>query len=68
MAEAIDTLNRHAVALRGDAVIMLMPPERPLTRIEAFTLAAWLIAMAECLDAPADAPTFQAVLDAVNNA
>ena len=47
MAEEIDTLNRFAVASRGDEVVIMIPPRGGLTKGSALNLAAYLVAIAD---------------------
>jgi hypothetical protein len=65
----IDTINAHIVCVVGNnAIIVGNPPTGPLTRQQALSLAAWLVAMVEAAD-PADegCPTFEQVLQAVRS-
>ena len=45
MTEEIDTLNRCAVGLQGDQVVILLP--KPMTFDEALVCAAYIVAAAE---------------------
>ena len=60
----LETLNRFAVTATENKVIVGIPP-RYLKKSEAVTLAAWLVAMADCLDG--DGPDFQETLKAIQN-
>ncbi len=66
MVKEIDTGNKYLVGVRGDVVVMLRPP-RELTRSDAVLLAAYLVALADCIHDPlGDADTqFANVLEAV---
>lgn len=54
----VETGNMQGVAVQGDSVIVLMPRQR-MTRSEAMTHAAWLVALSGGRD------MFLEVLDAV---
>jgi hypothetical protein len=41
-----DTVNKHMVAIRPDGVYILNPPCGPISKDDAITLAAWLVALA----------------------
>jgi hypothetical protein len=60
----IDTTNRFMVGLIGEKfqILNLRALRGPITKADAFNLAAYLVAMAE-----EDAGEFQRVLDAVQN-
>lgn len=61
MSEKPDTLNKFMVAGQGDkVVIMNFPPRRRLSREEALSLAAWIVALAD-----PSGKDFQVYLDAV---
>jgi hypothetical protein len=59
-----DTLNRFAVGSKGDEVVILIPPTRPLNREEALVLAAYLVTIAETLPG---LESFEDVLKQVRN-
>lgn len=61
----IDTTNYFLVSARGDAVIVMSPPRQRLTADEAFTFAAWLVAVAQCAGGTGD--RFDAIRSAVEN-
>jgi hypothetical protein len=58
-----DTANKHLVGLKGDQVVVMVPPRAPLSREEAMMLAAWLLAISGI-----DLETFRQAFDAVSNA
>jgi hypothetical protein len=60
----IETLNRHAVTVSDAKVIVGIPP-RFLNKKEAVMLAAWLVAMADCLDG--ECPLFEDALKAIQD-
>lgn len=62
----IDTINKHLVSTVPGGVIMLSPPRTPLTSMEAKSLAAWLITMAEMNEPESDAD-FDDILQAIQN-
>jgi len=45
----IDTTNDHLVGMRGDQVVIVLPPMAPMGHDEALRLAAWLVAVADPL-------------------
>lgn len=57
----IDTTNRHLVGIQGDNIVVVLPPNRPLSKAEALTFAAHIVAMAD------DNDEFPKVLAAVCN-
>ncbi len=57
----MDTLNKFLVGGSGDKIIVRILPSWPLSKEEALTLAAWLVAMST-LDPEKD---FQPILNAV---
>lgn len=66
----IDTSNKYMVASGqgGEAVFIMHPPIRsPLTKMEAYVLAAWLIAMAEAIPAKEDDVAFAEILEKVQS-
>ena len=44
---SLDTLNKFAVGGLGDSIVLLMPPQGPITSEDALVLAAYLVALAE---------------------
>lgn len=56
----IDPANTCMVSARGELVVLLRPPRAAMTRAQALTLAAWLVAVAED-----PSHEFQAYLEAV---
>ncbi len=60
--EPIDTSNTHLVGVRGDEILVMLPPTRPMSRAEALRFAAWLVALADF-----DDDQFPRILDAVRN-
>jgi hypothetical protein len=58
------TDNRFLVSSSHDALVIMRQPIGPLSREDAFLLAAWLVSMAEVL--PGDLK-FEDVLNAVQN-
>jgi len=61
----IDTANRYMVGVKGGAIVVLFPPTRVLSKIEALTFAAYLVSMAVML--PDETPTFDEIMEAVLN-
>lgn len=57
----MDTANRFLVSVQGDDIIVMLPPVR-MTRAEALTFAAWVVALADESDDDRD---FKEVLSAV---
>lgn len=45
--EPIETLNQFIVAANGDCIVVMHPPNTPLTKEEALNLAAYLVALAD---------------------
>jgi len=41
-----DTTNRNVVCLQGDMIRVMYPPLRLISKAEALSLAAWLVALA----------------------
>jgi len=41
----MDVSNQFMVGALGDKVVITLPPTRPLSKEEALTLAAWLVAI-----------------------
>lgn len=60
----IDTLNKFLVGSHGDGVIVMNPPRGPMSRVEALTFAAWLVAIADM----GEEPTFDEIRKAVEGA
>jgi hypothetical protein len=59
----IDTTNQFGVCASGNGSIgILVPPRGMLTKQQALTLAAWLVALADPLG-----EEFQNILEAVQN-
>lgn len=58
-----DTANKHLVGLKGDQVVVMVPPRAPLSREEAMMLAVWLVAISGV-----DLETFRQAYEAVANA
>lgn len=56
----VDTLNAQAVGVRGDTIVVLAP-NREMTRREALVHAAWLVAVADRDD------EFPTILEAVQS-
>jgi hypothetical protein len=48
-AQPVDTLNKYAVGVRGDVLVLLNPPGRGewIPKDDALVLAAYLVAMAD---------------------
>ena len=44
---SIDTLNKFAVGSLADSIVVLIPPQGPVSPDEALVLAAYLVALAE---------------------
>ena len=40
-----DTANHFGVGMRGEKIVVMMPPEGPLTPERAFNLGIWLVAL-----------------------
>lgn len=61
----IDTTNKHLVSSTGDEIVILNPPARMarMSRVDALTFAAWIVAVADI----GDDPTFAEILDAVRS-
>lgn len=64
----IDTTNRYMVGAKGRQVAIMLPPAMPISRADALNLAAWLAVIAEALPADDDAPDFDAVREAIEEA
>lgn len=64
MNEEIDTTNKFLVGVLGDQVVLPKPVPPKLAAADALILAAWLVAMAQCIEPESN---FTALLDAVNN-
>jgi hypothetical protein len=63
MPGEIDTTNTCLVSsMHGEKIAILNPPRSPMTKTEALTLAAWLVALAD--DDP-ERQTFNEILYAV---
>jgi hypothetical protein len=60
--EPIDTFNKFLVGMRGETIIIGMPPRTPLVREEALLLAAYLVALAD-----PSGERFRRVLEAVED-
>lgn len=63
MAE-INTANRFMVGVKGDSVVVLLPPTTVLDKEAALVFAAYLVLMADAVPGELD---FQEVLVAVEN-
>jgi hypothetical protein len=48
----IDTANRYMVGVKGDAVVVLLPPTTVLSKEGAYVLAALLVDKADQLPGP----------------
>lgn len=59
--EKIDTANRFLVGVRADKLLIMNPPQGALTKSEALTFAAWIVALTDC-----ELEEFKRHLDAVN--
>lgn len=57
--EPVETINDHLVGIRGDNVVMVLPPIAPMPRDEALRMAAWIVAIVD------DDDRFAAILAAV---
>ena len=57
----IDTANKYGVSSRGNTIGLLFPPRGEMSKDEALTLAAWLVALA------CDEERFKEILTAVEN-
>jgi hypothetical protein len=44
--EKFDTTNRNMVCIQEDMIRVMYPPLRPISKAEALSLAAWLVALA----------------------
>lgn len=64
----IDTTNRFMVGARGQQVVVTLLPMMPISRKDALNLAAWLAVIAEGLPGEEDAPDFNAVRTAIEEA
>jgi hypothetical protein len=62
MTDEIDTFNKFIVAGNAGGTIIMNPPRTPMTKQEALTLAAWLVAMND----PGQ-EEFEAIFNAVCN-
>jgi hypothetical protein len=60
----LDTSNQFLVSGSRDHLVIMRQPIGPLTRVDAYVLAAWLVSMAEVL--PGD-EKFEDVLAKVQN-
>ena len=58
---SLDTLNKFAVGSLADSVVVLIPPQGPVSPDDALLLAAYLVAIAE----PSASHPFADVLAAV---
>jgi len=58
-----DTTNRNMVCVQGDMIRVLLPPLRPISKAEALSLAAWLVALAADDPEKDFTPLLQAVLN-----
>lgn len=61
---AIETLNKFAVSVHGEQLLVMNPPRGPISKADALLLAAWLVAMAIPDGATEE---FDAVLEAVKH-
>lgn len=43
----IDTSNRFVVSVNGSGILVMNPPQAPITPEDALVFAAWLVALAE---------------------
>jgi hypothetical protein len=59
----IDTANRYMVGVKGEKIVVLLPPTAVISKLEALTFAAWLVTMAVML--PDETPTFEEIMDEV---
>lgn len=50
-----DTANHFLVGAQAETIVIQALPRRPITRLEALNLAAWLVALAEVLDTRSEA-------------
>lgn len=64
--EDIDTANYHLITVNGPRILMMKPPNGPLTVTQAYAMAAWLVVMADCANGGAERP-FTDYLFAVRN-
>lgn len=60
---AVDTTNKHLVSSTGDDIVILNPPARGvrMSKLDALTFAAWIVALAD----NGDDPTFAEIREAV---
>lgn len=59
----IDTFNMFMVGVQGDNIIISVPPTTELTKNEALTMAAWLVALATTDPEKDFEPILNAVID-----
>ncbi len=59
----IDTLNKFVVGAYGDQIVVMKPPLVAMTRVEALTFAAWLVALAD----DGSEPSFEEIRKAVES-
>lgn len=62
----METTNVQGVGLRGEGVVILMP-RAVMTRQEALTHAAWLVACATGIQPSEGDKSFEEILEAVQN-
>lgn len=62
----MDVTNFMAVGLKDNKVIILQPPQRALTKLEALEFAAWIVVNADCCEPLVDdSPCFEDYREAI---